>query len=66
MIINKITVGYVVQKFDTEKEKFIEQKFVAEDEVYYEDNVGNFNLPDTEVDKVRKQYLLFEMQQPID
>ena len=37
MIINKVTVGFVVQKFDDETGKFISQDFIAGDEVTYED-----------------------------
>jgi hypothetical protein len=40
MIINKITTGYVIQQFDTEKQKFVSQEFVAGDEVDWETEVG--------------------------
>jgi len=39
-IINKITVGFVIQKFDTESGKCISQEFVAGDEVSYETESG--------------------------
>ena len=33
MLVNKITTGFVVQVFDTEKKKFISQEFVGGDPV---------------------------------
>jgi hypothetical protein len=41
MIINKITTGFVVQKFDTETGLCIRQEFIAGDAVEYEDESGN-------------------------
>ena len=38
MKINKITSGYVIQVFDTEKKQFVSQEFVAGDSAF-------FNLP---------------------
>ena len=38
MLINKITIGFVIQSFDTEKEEWVGQEFVAGDEVTYEDS----------------------------
>jgi len=40
MIINKITYGYVVQAFDTEKQQFVSQSFYAGDKVEYETEIG--------------------------
>jgi len=40
MIIKKITIGFVVQTFDTEKEFLLSQEFIAGDEVTYEDEKG--------------------------
>ena len=40
MIINKTTVGFVIQTFDTESGKCISQDFVAGDEVSYETESG--------------------------
>jgi hypothetical protein len=40
MIINKTTVGFVIQKFDTESGKCVSQEFVAGDEVSYETESG--------------------------
>ena len=53
----KITIGYVVQKFD-ESGLPISQEFVAGDEVAYEDEDGNT------VDVTRESYLPFDMVQP--
>lgn len=39
--IHKVTVGYVVQVFDTEKGKFVSQQFVASKDSTYEDAAGN-------------------------
>ena len=57
MIVNKITTGYVIQKFDTETNKFISQEFIAGDEVDFEDEQGNA------VDCF-DEYLPFDMEQP--
>jgi hypothetical protein len=41
MRINKITVGYVSQTFDTDLGRFVSQEFVAGDQVDYEDQDGD-------------------------
>ena len=65
MIIQKITTGFVVQQFDTEKHTFIAQEFVAGDECEYEDKEGNSVSPDAVVDSNGKEaYLPYEMVQP--
>ncbi len=57
MLVHKITNGYVVQVFDTTKEEFVSQEFVAgESEVETADG----DPTDEEVNK----YLDFEMVQP--
>ena len=43
MIIKKITVGFVVQTFDTETGKYVSQDFVAGDQVDYETEKQNIN-----------------------
>jgi hypothetical protein len=58
MIVKKITTGWVIQVYDTENEKFISQKFVAGDEVEYEDEEG-------EKVKYFESYLPFDMVQPM-
>ena len=57
MIINKVTVGFVVQSFDTETQKWVSQEFFAGDDVSYEDKDG---VP---TDHIR-DYLPFDMVQP--
>jgi hypothetical protein len=64
MLINKTTVGFVVQVFDTEKGRFVSQHFVAGDECDYEDEKGD------PVDRKllesggKEAYLAFDMVQP--
>lgn len=60
MLVNKITVGFVTQVFDTETNQFVSQDFTAGDEVDYEDQDGEC------VDGDEVGYLPFEMNQPND
>jgi len=57
MIKSKVTVGFVVQKFDTEKGEFIEQEFIAGDIVSWENEEG-------EITDDEDRYLPFDMKQP--
>ena len=57
MIVNKITTGFVIQKFDTETRQFVSQEFIAGDQVDDEDEYGE---PVESFD----EYLPFEMKQP--
>lgn len=57
MIVNKITTGFVIQKFDTETRQFVSQEFIAGDEVDVENEHGE---PAESFD----EYLPFEMKQP--
>ncbi len=59
-LIKKITTGFVVQVFDTEKNRFVSQEFVAGDQV----DVENENGEPTENETLDKTYLPFEMKQP--
>lgn len=52
MLLKKITAGYVVQTFDSDKGKFIAQEFIAGDETEYEDGA------------IENAYLPFDMVQP--
>ena len=61
MILHKITVGFVIQNFDTEKNEFVEQEFIAGDEVTWEDNNNN---PGSSIDYSTDKYLPFDMKQP--
>ena len=64
MLVNKITTGFVVQVFDTEKKKFISQEFVGGDPVEYETQDGKPVKSELlEVDG-QEVYLPFEMVQP--
>jgi hypothetical protein len=45
MIINKVTIGFVIQQFDTETRRFVRQDFIAEDDHTWETEDGDgFNL----------------------
>jgi hypothetical protein len=57
MIINKITVGFVIQEFNTETRKFVGQRFMAGDVVDYETKEGERVFGFSE-------YLPFDMVQP--
>jgi len=41
VIIKKITVGFVVQEYDVEKNAWIHQEFIAGDDVTYETEDGD-------------------------
>jgi hypothetical protein len=66
MIVKKITVGFVIQDYDTETEKFVSQEFIAGDQVDWEDEEGTNLDPDDFVVKGdgTLPYLPFEMVQP--
>ena len=57
MIVQKITLGYVVQDFDTETQRFVSQRFVVEGPSDFSDERG-FGV------KPFPQYLAFDMVQP--
>lgn len=59
---NKITNGYVIQKFEEKDGRFvcINQEFIAGDPVEYEDSEGN----PIEVDVTKEDYQPFNMIQP--
>jgi hypothetical protein len=62
MIINKITAGYVVQKYNTETGKCESQEFVAGDECEYETEDGNYF--DVDASETELEYQPYEMIQP--
>jgi hypothetical protein len=70
MKINKITVGFVVQTFDTETRTFTNQEFVAADEVSWENGYSEplDYVKDAELiygkGGVDEPYLNFDMVQP--
>jgi hypothetical protein len=64
MLVKKITVGFVIQVFDTELKRFVLQEFVAGDECQYEDKNGVPVCSEAlEVDG-EEAYLPFDMVQP--
>lgn len=66
MILYKITHGFVSQTFDTEQQKFVEQRFTAGDDVAYENAVGSSIDPDDEEETqaILNAYQPFDMVQP--
>jgi len=73
MIINKVTVGFVIQQFDTDDRRFVGQEFVAADEVTWENQLGERLYHDEEENAeliygkggVDEPYLNFDMVQPV-
>ena len=64
MLVNKITIGFVIQVFDTEKRRFVSQEFVAGKDCQYEDRNGNaVDRKVLETDG-KEAYLPFDMVQP--
>lgn len=63
MILNKITTGFVIQKFDTETQKFIGQSFIAGDDVQWENQEGD-KVEEPGQPNTADPYLPFEMIQP--
>jgi hypothetical protein len=74
MIINKITVGFVIQEWDTEKKRFVGQAFIAGDQVDYENKETGEAVKPSEVglggnaegftSTNTGDYLPFDMVQP--
>jgi len=60
MKLKKITTGFVIQSYDTDKEAFTDQEFVAGDECVWEDEIGD------SVDALASEYLPYDMVQPND
>ena len=58
-LITKITVGFVTQRYDTEKKRFIDQEFTGSDDRTWEDEMGNSIATPSD-----DPYLNFEMIQP--
>jgi hypothetical protein len=66
MIIQKITIGFVIQEFDTDTQQWVNQDFIASDQCDYEVDGDPINLQDF-VDRVvgkKEPYLPFDMVQP--
>ena len=65
MLLKKITIGFVVQTFDTDKKEFVKQEFVAGDECSYENQDGESVDSDLFVRIDGKEpYLPYDMVQP--
>lgn len=64
MIVNKVTDGFVIQRFDTEKKIFIDQEFIAGSSSEYEDSNGNSVDFDLLVVDNQEVYLPYDMVQP--
>ncbi len=63
MLINKVTTGFVVQVFDTDKRCFVSQSFLP-GQCAYEDRRGNPVDPNLLVVDDEEATLPFEMVQP--
>lgn len=55
--IRKITVGFVIQRWDARTGQFLGQEFVSSDQVAYEDENGN------PIEEEEPEYRPFEMVQ---
>jgi hypothetical protein len=65
MIVNKITTGFVIQKFDSDTKEFVSQEFIAGDQVDVEDEFGEpMSSYIKECTDIDNHYLPFEMKQP--
>ena len=64
MIVNKVTVGFVIQQFDTDTNEWVGQDFCAGDDVSYEDNETGEPVSDEIAGKVSNYYFEFNMVQP--
>ena len=64
MLIQKVTTGFVIQTFDTEKGKFVSQNFIASDEVEYEKEDGEPVSFELFMVNSEEAYLPFDMVQP--
>ena len=60
MRVHKKTTGFVIQVFDTETGRCVEQSFVAGDDVQYEDECGE----PVDWREANGAYQPFEMVQP--
>ncbi len=64
MLIRKSTTGWVEQTFDTDKQKFVSQKFHATDGSEYLTSVGVVDLATLGMDYIAEEYLPYDMVQP--
>lgn len=66
MKLNKITVGYVIQVYDTETRQWVGQDFIGSGEVSVEatDSDVQYAEGDDEFELMSDRYLPFDMVQP--
>jgi len=66
MIVKKITNGCVIQSFDTDKQLWVSQEFMAGDLCDYEteDGCPISDYTNVLINDIEKSYLPFEMKQP--
>jgi hypothetical protein len=65
MIVNKITIGYVTQIYDSTKKKWMNQYFTTGDQVSFTDQSGNTLFGDKLTKSgLLEAYLSFDMVQP--
>lgn len=72
MIINKITAGFVIQQWDTEKKAWVGQEFVCDADGEFEYDVSQNDIDDAqdpadaanESNGGEEPYLNFDMVQP--
>ena len=64
MLIDKITIGFVIQTFDTDTRQYTSQEFIAGDDVQYEQDGQSVNAQLMEDCDGIEPYLPFNMEQP--
>ena len=65
MILTKTTIGFVTQRYDTEKKRFIDQEFIGSDDRSWEDANGE-SVDAPEGKDGAEPYLNYEMKSPLD
>jgi hypothetical protein len=61
MIISKVTIGFVTQRYDTEKKRFIDQEFIGSDDRSWENEIGE-SVVAPQNDNGDEPYLNYEMK----
>jgi hypothetical protein len=65
MILTKTTIGFVTQRYDTDKKRFIDQEFIGSDDRSWEDAMGDsVDAPEGKGDD--EPYLNYEMKSPAE
>lgn len=64
MLVNKVTVGYVIQTYDTNLNRFVSQEFIAGDECEYTSKRGRPLTQGEIPEKLEEAYLPYDMRQP--